>query len=101
MDNNPHYPSPKPLRVYYILLFLLLVIAKPIASQILINEVDYDNLGSDNAEFVELLNIGIESIDLGVDHYEIVFYRTDGSEYNRESTPNVWFSSTKPGPKRT
>ncbi|MBX2972091.1 MAG: lamin tail domain-containing protein [Flavobacteriales bacterium] len=40
------------------LLFSTLLVCAPCVAQVVINEVDYDQVGTDNAEFLEIKNIG-------------------------------------------
>ncbi|HUQ93229.1 MAG TPA: lamin tail domain-containing protein [Bryobacteraceae bacterium] len=42
----------------------LLLLPCPVFSQLVINEVDYDQVGVDTAEFIELKNTGVNPIDL-------------------------------------
>ncbi len=56
----------------------------PPASRVLINEVDYDNAGSDNAEYVELFNPGTSSVP--IDNMAVVLVNGGSSppaEYGR------------------
>jgi len=51
------------------------------SSPLIINEIDYDNVGSDVAEFVEILNVSADSIDLT--GLELVLINGNGLlEYN-------------------
>ena len=54
----------------------------PPSTQLVINEVDYDQPGSDNAEFMELYNPGPNAVDL--DSLAVVFVNgSNNSEYGR------------------
>ncbi len=57
-----------------ILLLIVGFLASPTVStgQVLINEIDYDQVGADAAEFVELYNPGIVSVDLSTFTLELV-----------------------------
>jgi len=48
----------------YTFLLLAASISLPTFSQLVINEVDYDQLGSDAAEYLELKNTGADAVDL-------------------------------------
>jgi hypothetical protein len=58
-----------------------------VPSQVLINEVDYDDAGIDDLEFIELINLGGTAVDLGAGGYEIVLLNGNASpvptEYDR------------------
>ena len=45
-------------------LMLLLLFASPVAAQLVINEVDYDQASTDTAEFVEIKNVSGAPVDL-------------------------------------
>ncbi len=49
---------------YLFTLLVLIAVSQPALSQVLINEVDADQTGTDNAEFVELYDGGAGSTDL-------------------------------------
>ncbi|NNF01373.1 MAG: T9SS type A sorting domain-containing protein [Bacteroidia bacterium] len=56
------------MRKFYLAIFLTATLIIPFTfsgnCQLVINEFDYDQSGTDNAEFVELKNTGVTSIDL-------------------------------------
>jgi len=47
-------------------------------SELLINEIDYDQVGSDNAEFIELKNVGSNAIDFSATPYELRLVDANG-----------------------
>lgn len=58
------------------------------AAALVINEIDYDNVGSDNAEFVEILNTGATAVDLNL--YELrLINGSGGSVYTTIDLPAV------------
>lgn len=63
-----------------ILLALTIICASGLSAQdVYINEVDYDQPGTDNAEFIELVGLGGTSLD----GYEIILVNgANGAEYN-------------------
>lgn len=52
-------------------------------SQVVINEVDYDQPGLDDREYVELLNRGQEPVDLAAGNYVLWLVDQNGSIYRR------------------
>ena len=63
------FPEGAARRLYFLLLLSVLAFPTiPASAQIVLNEVDYDQPGTDTAEFVELKNTGLvsESLDLYV-----------------------------------
>ena len=57
----------------------LFLATTPVAAQVVINEVDYDQSGTDAAEFVELVNTGLvaENLDSLIDAGATVIRRRD------------------------
>ena len=52
-------------RAFPVFLFVLLsLLATSAFGQVVINEVDYDQIGTDSAEFLELKNIGAGPVNL-------------------------------------
>jgi large repetitive protein len=51
-------------------------------STLVINEIDYDQVGTDNGEFVEVFNAGATAVDLA-DVAVVLVNGTDGREYQR------------------
>lgn len=58
-----------------------------VASSLVINEVDYDQPGSDTLEFVEIYNAGGEAV--GLDGVSVLGVNGDGVEYRRTALPDV------------
>ncbi|MEQ1921297.1 MAG: LamG-like jellyroll fold domain-containing protein [Pyrinomonadaceae bacterium] len=59
-----------------------------ISTTLVVNEIDYDQVGTDNAEFVELKNVSASPINL--DNYEVVFVNGAGAAiYDTIDLPNV------------
>ncbi len=56
-------------------------------SQLVINEIDYDQPGADDEEFVEIYNDGADSVSL--DDVQILGVNGDGTVYRREALPAV------------
>jgi hypothetical protein len=54
------------------LLLLSVLVAAPAGAALILNEVDYDQAGADNAEFIELLNTGPGAVDLSLYQIELV-----------------------------
>ena len=65
----------------------LLASRADVAASLVINEVDYDQPGSDGAEFVEIYNAGGE--DVGLDGVSVLGINGDGTEYRRIALPDV------------
>lgn len=62
----------------------------PAAAQVVINEVDYDQVGTDTAEFLELKNVGSAAVNL--DDYTVELVNGTGggaSVYDTINLPNV------------
>ncbi len=58
------------------------------AAGLVVNEVDYDQVGTDNAEYVELYNAGPVALDLGL--YDLVLVNGDGGAiYKTVELPSV------------
>jgi predicted extracellular nuclease len=55
---------PKKLLLTVLLTVLSLAVVQSAAAGLVINEIDYDQPGSDNAEFVEIYNTGPDDVDL-------------------------------------
>lgn len=58
-----------------------------VASSLVINEVDYDQPGTDTLEFVEIYNAGGEAV--GLDGVSVLGINGDGAEYRRTALPDV------------
>ncbi len=58
-----------------------------VASSLVINEVDYDQPGSDTLEFVEIYNAGGDPV--GLDGVSVLGINGDGTEYKRIALPDV------------
>jgi hypothetical protein len=57
-----------------------ITVTAPAVGRLVINEVDYDNMSTDNAEFVEIFNAGTGPVDLT--GYSLVLVNgTDGNAY--------------------
>lgn len=54
------------------LLALVASISTPLSAQLVINEIDYDNVGTDTAEFVEIKNIDVVLVNLADYTLELV-----------------------------
>lgn len=64
----------------------------PTAQNLIINEIDYDQPGTDTAEFIELLNADVTSIDLS--NYEVELVNgSNGVVYQTITLPNVNLAS--------
>ncbi|MGB7451965.1 MAG: lamin tail domain-containing protein, partial [Lysobacterales bacterium] len=84
-----HFPGFTALKHHVPLLgvlMLLLLFANPVAAQLVINEVDYDQAGTDTAEFLEIKNTGGSSVNLSTYTIELV---SGGSAYNTIPLPAV------------
>lgn len=70
---------------------LLLLGAGTANAQVLINEVDADQTGTDAAEFVELYNAGGSAVDLAAGGFVLVFYNgsNDQSYYSVDLTGSI------------
>ena len=55
-----------------LLTLLLLATGRSAAGQLVINEVDYDQPGTDTAEFIELKNMGTDTVELSDFTLELV-----------------------------
>jgi len=51
--------------------------AQAVCGDLVINEIDYDNMGSDANEFAEIYNAGVAPVDLD----GLVFYRLNGNSF--------------------
>ncbi|MGE4070194.1 MAG: Calx-beta domain-containing protein [Lysobacterales bacterium] len=64
--------------------------ASPLAAQVVINEIDYDQPGSDTAEYLELKNVGAVSVNLDNYTVELVNGNAGGAAvYDTIDLPNV------------
>jgi len=71
-------------------LLLFVLVAAPTFGQVVINEIDYDQVGTDNAEFLELKNIGASPVNL--DNYDVQLVNGTGggaTVYDTINLPNV------------
>jgi hypothetical protein len=75
-------------KIFTIVLILLAACIKSNAQGLVINEVDYDQPGTDSAEFIELYNSSGTPIDLNI--YAIILYNGNatGSVYDSFPLPN-------------
>ena len=77
-----------PLVLLAVLTFCLAV--HPVAAQVVINEIDYDQVGADNAEFLEIKNVGGGVVNL--DNYTVQLVNGTGggaAVYDTIDLPNV------------
>jgi endonuclease/exonuclease/phosphatase family metal-dependent hydrolase len=77
-----------------VLLPVLALIASPVSAQVVINEIDYDQDSTDDAEFVELKNNGGSPVDLDNFTLELVNGASGGAAvYNSIDLPPVMLAA--------
>jgi len=90
-DPSAKYPRPPWARRLFslpTLVALLLVSGSVSSAQVVINEVDYDQEGTDSAEFIELYNSGAEPADL--DNYLVELINgSSGTLYQVFDLPDI------------
>jgi len=82
--------SSQPRKITVLPIMALLMAASPLAAQVVINEVDYDQPSTDNAEFLELKNTG--TVPENLDPYTVELVNGTGggaAVYNSIDLPNV------------
>jgi uncharacterized protein len=80
------------LMVGTLLTFVFLQPSQAVSTTLVINEIDYDQSGTDTAEFIEIRNVSGSAINL--DNYDIVFINgSNGSTYRTIELPTVELAS--------
>jgi predicted extracellular nuclease len=90
-DSTRIFPNFVAMKHRVVLLGVLaLFFAGPVAAQLVINEVDYDQAGTDAAEFVEIKNVSSAPVDLAGYSLELVNGTGGGAAiYNTIALPSV------------
>lgn len=90
LEEGYYLSTPIALNMHKALLLVTLASFSTLNAQVVINEVEYDQPGTDNAEFIELKNIGTEEFPVSDLRVVLVNGNNGGSEVYRTIENAAW-----------